>query len=113
MRFEDRDVTPIVNIVRVSTEALQRLQEAGLQDLRTRDRSVPIVELHKQRLGPQKRTWVGGSESKRFFIWEGETWRVFVHNTHGVSFEVNSDLTVDQAMQAWDEYRSKLLAVSV
>ncbi len=46
------------------------------------------VAYHKRKLGKQTYCWVGGSESRKYYIWETPLWRIFVHNVQGVDFEV-------------------------
>ena len=67
--------------------------------------SLKKVEWHKRRLGPSKTTW---TSECRFHVWEGKNWRVFVNNGHGASFEVRVDLTIKQALAAWDDYRKQM-----
>lgn len=62
------------------------------------------VSLHKERMGPQSYTWVGG-DLYRFWVWETPDWRVYVSNKKGTCFEIREDLTDDEAFAAWYEYQ--------
>jgi len=62
----------------------------------------PPVQALKQRLGKQSYTWVG---EFRYWVWEkNQRWRVFAANGKGVSFEVNDQLSEQQALKAWDDF---------
>ena len=41
-------------------------------------------------------------------IWEGDNWRVFASNHHGISFEVREGLVPDAALAAWQDFRKKI-----
>jgi hypothetical protein len=108
-RVEDHETTPIINIIRVSQDAVRKWQGDLLSDLEEKMANPPTIGLvakHKAKLGKQLTTWVGGSENRRFYLWVGENWRIFVHDRQGVGFEVNEGLTVEEAMAAWQTYRS-------
>ena len=63
------------------------------------------VGFYKAVLGRQTYTWVG---EYRCWVWETDDWRVYVGNIQGVSFEVREDLTKEQAMAAWDDFRARI-----
>jgi len=65
----------------------------------------PPVQWHKNRLGKQTKTWVG---EFRFWIWEGENWRVFVNNTKGTCLEVKLDISKEKVLVAFEDYMTKV-----
>lgn len=108
---ESDAMTPIINVIMPSQDAMQQYYDGMKEDLKSKldvYPSVKAIDRHRSKLGKQTTTWVGGSEYKRFYVWVGKNWRVLVHNDLGVSFEVKEDLTVDEAMTCWHEYRSLL-----
>jgi hypothetical protein len=96
--------TPISNIICVDPEAWQRqvIEYTRLMGARTADKPV---QWHKDVLGPQDRCF---TSMRRYWVWSGEGWRVLVNNKAGVAFEVVPTLTPDEAMAAWDDYKSKM-----
>jgi len=63
------------------------------------------VNFHKKRLGKQNYTWNG---EYRFWVWEGPNWRVYASNICGTSFEARAHLTPTEALQALQDYFSKI-----
>jgi len=63
------------------------------------------VKFLKARLGRQKFCWQGSSV--RNWVWEGDDWRAFA-STRGVSFEVRTGSTVEQAFAAWQDFKRKV-----
>ena len=60
------------------------------------------IQFHKQRLGKQKYCFMG---LVKYWVWEGKNWRASV-SKRGLSFEVLPALSIDEAWEAWQEYRS-------
>jgi hypothetical protein len=106
--FVSDNMTPIINVIQSSHQALDRYYSDLTTDIKAKIENPPTlktVELHKQKLGKQTTTWVGFG---RFYVWIYPNWRIFVKNGHGVSFEVKDDLTPEEAMVAWNEYRAMM-----
>lgn len=59
------------------------------------------VKWHKSRLGRQTYCMV---TYRRYWVWEYSTWRIYVNNEAGISFEVLPDLSLEDTLQAWSEY---------
>ena len=111
-KVEAHDTTPLSNIIG-GLPAARKAYEAGmLADLKALaecgGKRPPAVERHQAKLGKPVCTWVGGSEQRRFHIWTGAHWRVFVHNEAGANFEVDEGLSPEQAITAWNDYRMKM-----
>jgi len=60
---------------------------------------------HIARIGRQ--SYVFTSEF-RHYVWETESWRVFVAKGKGISFEVVDKMTSEQAWAAWADYVSRV-----
>lgn len=65
----------------------------------------PCVQAHKNKLGKQNYCWNG---EFRFWIWETESWRVFVSNTKGICFEVLDSLSYEEAWNTWKDYLNRM-----
>ena len=63
------------------------------------------VEFMKSRLGRQAYTWTG---EFRFWVWEGDDWRVYVSNIQGISVEVRATLSASDAREVWKRFAEKL-----
>lgn len=64
------------------------------------------VDFHKKRLGKQKFCWQGSKF--RYWIWEGKNWRAFASNHQGTSLEIRVGLSLDEALEAFQDYRRKV-----
>lgn len=69
------------------------------------------VEFHKNRLGKQKLCYFNGEF--RFWVWEGENWRVFVNNHKGICFDVREGISPEDAYVALLDYSSRMNIRSV
>lgn len=104
----ERETTPPVNLARFPTERWYafwlRLERAIWED---RLEGESCAAYHQRKLGRQTRCWVGGSERRRYYVWEAPLWRVYVHGIQGISFEV----PLEGDPKPWDavrDYCSKL-----
>ena len=106
--------TPLINLLNgawTSTASHPRLMSGRLlseeTELHGQANYERPINFHKRCLGKQSYTWQG---EFRFWVWESadKRWRVFVSNIHGVSFEARQDLSQDEAVAAWDDYRAKM-----
>jgi hypothetical protein len=101
------DSEPIINKVmngQVDKATLECFS-AELQALhRAAHKSRPIA-FHKAQLGRQNYTWVG---EYRFWVWETDTWRVYVSDQQGTSLEVKDSLSPEQSLAAWNDYLFKM-----
>ena len=59
-------------------------------------------------LGRQHECWVGGSQNRRFYIWKIEELWILAHNTAGVIFEVDADISTYRARELWDNFMKKI-----
>ena len=99
------ETTAILNVLGGGTttkEAKEFLANFMQLAMTKNEATVPLL---KRKLGSQKRTWVG---EYRFWIWEGENWRIYGSNIKGLCFEVLPELTPTQALKAWREVFQKL-----
>lgn len=68
-----------------------------------------IVKLHKQKLGPQDRTDVLGSESRRFWCWNLTLQAtIIVNNSYGVEMYVSKQCTAEGAIELWELYLERV-----
>lgn len=102
MRKTD-ETTPIINIIFSSKDKSNQYIKDNMQIMFARGKKSS-VEYHKVKLGKQNYCWLG---SVRHWIWEGNNWRVYV-SKRGAAFEVLSNLTVDEAWGAWQDYFNKI-----
>lgn len=72
-----------------------------------------LIKFHKQKLGRQLTCFNG---KYRYWVWEGSvkineyhtaTWRIFISNTKGICFEVDTGRE-EAAMICWKDYRNKI-----
>ncbi len=100
------DSTPVINIPWMSKSEFTDEQLKLFQDECMAMHRIlrPPVQSLKTRLGKQNFTWVG---EYRFWVWEGENWRVYASNAKGICFEVRETLSVDDAFKAWQDFRVK------
>lgn len=86
--------------------------EAWLAHYRVRLRAhqvgEDVVTFHKRVLGQQTCCWIGGSANRRHWVWDRQTWRVYVNTEAGVQFEVPEDATPEQVWEALGDYSSAL-----
>lgn len=106
--------TPILNIIHSDKDLYEKYYQDKLADLKFKiDNPTHILSTLKAiprikaKFGKQNRTWIGSSEIRRFYIWEGPNWRIYVHNVGGVSFEVKEGISPEQAYDAWTDFRTK------
>lgn len=99
--------TPLINIMQRGDSALPVSWHMDLLDgTMAMHRALrPPVDALKAKLGKQAFTWVG---EYRFWVWEGADWRVFASNIHGVSFEVREGLGREAALEAWNDFLSRV-----
>jgi len=103
--------TPIVNYV-VSWSGEQSYgfcDEMLAVGLTPSKMGIRPVQLMKERLGKQDYCWTG---EFRFWVWEQSNWRVFVSNQKGICFEVREDLDYAHVRAAWDDFRTKIGAIT-
>lgn len=109
--------TPLVNVTQTACDTSTDLSEFLLahsqrnlieevMEMHKAAYKMKPVEFHKYHLGKQNFCWNG---AYRFWVWEGEDWRVFASNIHGTSFEVRDTFTTHQALKAWDDYRRRVM----
>jgi len=41
-------------------------------------------------------------------VWEGPNWRAFAKNRYGISFEVKEGISSSKALDAWDDFKTKI-----
>lgn len=98
--------TPIVNYFfngRVSTTELEKFQRE-LWDMHQAPRlaNKRVVQWLTDKLGKHSSVFWG---EFRFKVWERGDWKVYAHNDHGISVEVRENLTTEQMLFAWHDYR--------
>jgi hypothetical protein len=64
----------------------------------------------KALLGQQNECWVGGSENRRLYIWKKEELWILAHNTAGIWFEVDANVTIDRARELWAEFKKSIVS---
>lgn len=89
--LETRPTTPVVNygLTEVYGIPLFRLWRPVYDDIRAS--GLRPVGWHKLKLGPPSFTWIGGSERKRFAVYDNvdcRLFRLFVANGPGIYLEV-------------------------
>lgn len=96
--------TPLINcMIQFSDGELCDLQD---QIMMMHKAVKPPVEYLKSCLGRQKFTWNG---EYRFWVWEGDDWRVFASNIQGTSFEVRDErLSKERVIAAWNDFRVRV-----
>ena len=103
--------TPIENIFSVCKDQvkLQKIYEEYFHAyMRLCDIASPPIISHIEKLGKQNYCW--NSHGERFYIWEnGLSWRVFVGKNKGICFEVNEKASLNEAMEAWNDYFNKMI----
>lgn len=91
-KVASRETTPPVNLVQRENQRWYNEWTKTMRALRQRRRAgEKAVAFHQRVLGRQSFCWVGGSENRRFYVWDRPLWRIFVHNEAGVGFEVPVD----------------------
>ena len=63
------------------------------------------VKFHKEKFGKQSYTHVGFS---RWWVWEFDGAKVLV-GSRGIVFEVEETLSVENAMDKWEQYFNKMM----
>lgn len=101
--------TPVINIGWMSGDqfTVHELDVFTRDLMRMHHELRPCVESLTNRLGKRDYRWRG---SEFFFhVWEDpdHKWRVFAHDHHGVSFEVNTGLSKTDALNAFYEFMKK------
>lgn len=82
MKMKNRNSSPVENF-ESSTNYIQFLKDLNAANTGM----LSCIELCKERLGYQDRTSIL-SQRRRFFIWEKEHYRLYVHNCKGIVVEV-------------------------
>ena len=100
------ETTPIENIIGLSDEFVIEFLDLGVIQLRSGVKST--VEFHKQKLGKHHRTFTG---EFRFHVWTFGNWTIYVSDKKGVCFEVDADLTKEQALAAWKDYQDRMYGI--
>ncbi len=104
----ERETTPPVSLlksyanIRRYTDELMVLFQA--QHVDRQDGAESCVAYHQRMLGRQTCCWVGGSQSRRFYIWDRPKWRIYVHNAGGVGFEVPVGASPEDMWAALADY---------
>ena len=87
--------TPIINyIFNWTDEEMKNLQDELMEMYR---HTRPTVTFHKNKLDKQTYTWIG---EYRYWVWEGNNWRVYCSNKKGTCFEVAVGLSKPQVIDA-------------
>src|ERR1700749_3257021 len=96
------ETTPISNVLR----------GASLEKFSTKDFLLtsfvigsPKVAAHRARLGRHSYCF---TSSRRYWVWETESWRVYVNNEGGIGFEVPVAFTQERAVEAWNDYKKRM-----
>lgn len=94
--------TSIINLMRGASDTdVNSYRDTSMtyQLLAREDGSV--VKFHKSRLGKQDYCWNG---EYRYWIWEGDDWRIYVSDIKGFCFEVAEGLNLSRALAVWNRY---------
>ena len=93
MEINKAKFDPYDTRVLFTKEAIDRQLEFAFR--RPPINELPSIEIFKKVFGRQLKTWIGGSESRRFYVWTfqmGETvLYAMVHNVKGVCWEYPRD----------------------
>jgi len=111
-RMHKRETTPTVNVLK-SYEDIRRYTDELLilfqdQHIDRGNSTESCVAYHQRALGRQTCCWIGGSQSRRFFIWDRPKWRIYVHNVAGVGFEVPLGASPEDVWAALKDYQGAL-----
>lgn len=111
-KVHERETTPALNVLG-SYENIQRYTNEMMilfqaQHVDRGDEAESCVAYHQRVLGRQTCTWVGGSQNRRFWLWDRPTWRIYVHNVGGVGFEVPLEAKPEAMWAALADYRKAL-----
>jgi len=104
--------TPVINtmhvMVKQDVDTLRRFLLRMHMPLKPP--TLQCVARVRTQLGPQDYCWLGGSEGRRYYVWElnGDRARVFVHNEGGISFEVNPKLTPREHLHELRKFVARL-----
>lgn len=71
----------------------------------------PLIKNLQSKLGKQNYCANLGSENRRFWVWEGTSWRICANSTKGLTFEVLRNLNTEQALEAWEDFVQTLTSV--
>ena len=104
---KERTTVEVTNIIYVfdscSNEYMKKMHMGVYPKVKKGGRT--LVEAHKELFGKQTYCWTG-SES-RFWVWDYESWRVYVNNDKGIIIEVAPKTSVGACMTILRSYWSK------
>lgn len=100
------NTTPIENILQESIPDWAQDYIRFVADIRAVSPSLDLVAFHKSCFGKQSRTLNG---EFRYWIWVTPKWTIFVSNLKGLTFEVPSTASRDEALSAWVDYKDRVL----
>ena len=100
MANKNRITKPIVNVM-----SPEEKKKWGYMMSLISEEHDDLVRVHKNLFGQQSYCWAG--QESRHWVWELGGCRVYVSNTKGIAFEVESDHDRETAIQNWKKYLSQ------
>ena len=95
--------TPIENILCINNFAFDKFCKEFIQlNSFLHDNHV---KHHKEKLGKHNSMFTG---EYKYYVWDSPSWRVYVSNKRGTSFEVISKASEKEAILAWEDYKEKI-----
>ncbi len=76
--------------------------------LKEKSHGCNIVDIHKNRLGNPDRLWIGGSERRKFAVWQMGDLTILVHKEKGVVLEVPQSASPSKAWKLWRQYQKAM-----
>lgn len=102
MKFnKDRITESVINIVQHDRSCMDEYMNRMIKGYYSKVRLGRHVEAHKEVFGQQSYCWNG---EFRYWVWDFETWRVYVSNHKGVAVEVNQGSNLEQTMAILKDY---------
>lgn len=100
--------TPIVNyafnVWDAKTTQQFQIEQFKMHDFHHAQNLSPI-DWMKKVFGRQNYVCLLG---RRYYVWEQSEWRLYAHNTGGLSFEVNQKLNGSQSLDQWNRFFNQL-----
>ncbi len=111
MRYEDLDHDDL-SCKLMNADADRYIKKSRVVYERLHELDKSLIKAHKLIFGRQDQTWVGGSESRRFYLWRLDEMWILVHDVRGVSWEAAPDVPMERIWELWDRYCEIVLGTS-
>lgn len=105
-KFDKERITDLVlNIISHNRECCDEYMCRMITGYYSKVSNNKHIEAHKEAFGPQSYCWNG---EYRFWVWDFNTWRVYVSNQQGVSIEVEYGTSLEDTMNILRAYWNKI-----